>query len=1029
MATKREKKKARPADVVAEGPLVPDLIEVDVPAGGRLMVVSDLHLSQTSTDASESLSTELVREIDAWDGPGAVVLAGDCFELLAESHLDPGRALLAHPRFTSSLLAFSEGAGHRVVVLPGNHDGCLAWHKPAVATLRKRLGAELALAADVTLHTGEGPRKVRIEHGHRFDADNAFDDPRNPGETPLGHHVVRALSALDKPGAEWLNGLELLADTRNVGSFISSRLLYRRLVRRFGWLLLPLLVSFVALVVAIVARMGHHPSITHRAVSIAADFGLAGVAILAVIALVSVLWWLSVRGPLKALSIGELSACDVEEEQNDPARAFAGRLVSEGHAGLITGHTHEAELADLGRGFYANTGCGGSVAVERPGRFGFPPAWVVGRQQTFLELEAGARLHARLHYARQQPPTTTFLERLLTRPAHTDTPRPEIVASWPEGDTFPPHEPHGLERKRARRIGAFALAIGGLIDLISAVTPPVRPRLHAVTDIIPLAVSQAAAVFVVLSGLALLLLARGVRRGQRHAWLVAEIVLWTTFGLHVVKGLDLEEAIVAAAIALYLLANRRHFRVQADDDSTRRGLIVLLGGMAACVVVGVLAVKMLPGHANRHIGWWRATHAVSERLVGISSIPIGDRMDDFLSPTLLAVSIGLGLYVGWLLFRPVVAHRLMAPAPEAAERARRLVAQYGGDTLAYFALRDDKRWFFHGDTLVAYAVTQGVALVSPDPIGPVADRRRAWFAFRQYADDHGWPVAVMGASEDFLPIYHAAGMHEMYVGDEAVVDVRRFNLDGGRNKGLRQAVNRIAKYGYRMEFHDPAHITPELEASLRGLMTESRRGEMERGFSMTLGRIFSAADEGLLLAVCFGPDGTPAAFCQYVPAPAIQGYSLDLMRRSEREEHPNGLTDYVVVETMNHLREQGMVGLGLNFATMRGVLAGERGDGLSKKVERWFYRKMSDSMQIESLWKYNDKFDPDWVPRYACYDSPEHMLASAAALAKAESWWEIPVIGRFFQPDAKGSSIPALPDPEPDELPSRVPVGATPDAD
>ncbi|HEY7938359.1 MAG TPA: DUF2156 domain-containing protein, partial [Acidimicrobiales bacterium] len=309
------------------------------------------------------------------------------------------------------------------------------------------------------------------------------------------------------------------------------------------------------------------------------------------------------------------------------------------------------------------------------------------------------------------------------------------------------------------------------------------------------------------------------------------------------------------------------------------------------------------------------------------------------------------------------------------------------------------------------------------------DRRRAWFAFRQYADDHGWPVAVMGASEDFLPIYHAAGMHEMYVGDEAVVDVRRFNLDGGRNKGLRQAVNRIAKYGYRMEFHDPAHITPELEASLRGLMTESRRGEMERGFSMTLGRIFSAADEGLLLAVCFGPDGTPAAFCQYVPAPAIKGYSLDLMRRSEREEHPNGLTDYVVVETMTHLREQGMVGLGLNFATMRGVLAGERGDGLSKKVERWFYRKMSDSMQIESLWKYNDKFDPDWVPRYACYDSPEHMLASAAALAKAESWWEIPVIGRFFQPDAKGSSIPALPDPEPDELPSRVPVGATPDTD
>jgi len=119
-----------------------------------------------------------------------------------------------------------------------------------------------------------------------------------------------------------------------------------------------------------VARASHHPQLTRQAVKVAAEFGLGGVALLAVIALVSVLWWLSVRGPLTALSIDELSSADTDEEQNDAARAYAGRLVSEGHAGFITGHTHEAELTDLGRGFYANSGGGGSVAVERPGRFG-----------------------------------------------------------------------------------------------------------------------------------------------------------------------------------------------------------------------------------------------------------------------------------------------------------------------------------------------------------------------------------------------------------------------------------------------------------------------------------------------------------------------------------------------------------------------------------------------------------------------------------------------------------------------------------
>ena len=93
----------------------------------------------------------------------------------------------------------------------------------------------------------------------------------------------------------------------------------------------------------------------------------------------------------------------------------------------------------------------------------------------------------------------------------------------------------------------------------------------------------------------------------------------------------------------------------------------------------------------------------------------------------------------------------------------------------------------------------------------------------------------MGACGDWLPVYGASGMHDLYIGDEAVVDVRRFSLDGKQNKSLRQSVGRVEKAGYRVEFFDPAQLEPELEAKLRGLMTESRRGDVERGFSMTLG--------------------------------------------------------------------------------------------------------------------------------------------------------------------------------------------------
>jgi lysylphosphatidylglycerol synthetase-like protein (DUF2156 family) len=302
--------------------------------------------------------------------------------------------------------------------------------------------------------------------------------------------------------------------------------------------------------------------------------------------------------------------------------------------------------------------------------------------------------------------------------------------------------------------------------------------------------------------------------------------------------------------------------------------------------------------------------------------------------------------------------------------------------------------------------------VSPDPIGPVGQRAEAWGAFREFADEHGWPVAVMGACADWLPVYGASGMHDLYIGDEAVVDVRRFSLDGKQNKSLRQSAGRVEKAGYRVEFFDPARLAPDMEAKLRALMTESRRGDVERGFSMTLGRVFDPDDRGLLLAVALDSEDRPAGFCQYVPARAIEGWSLDLMRRSEANGIPNGITEFIVVKTIEHLRLAGSVGLALNFATFRAVLASEAGDRLVQRAQKWILERVGDSMQIESLWTFNEKFQPEWHARYAAYDSPEHMLSASIAVARAESFFELPLIGRFFKPSAD----------DPRERPRQLPV-------
>jgi lysylphosphatidylglycerol synthetase-like protein (DUF2156 family) len=552
--------------------------------------------------------------------------------------------------------------------------------------------------------------------------------------------------------------------------------------------------------------------------------------------------------------------------------------------------------------------------------------------------------------------------------------------------------------RRARRTAAVALGATGVVGVLSALSPPLAARLALLEELLPMSVPRAAAAVVAVLSLALLLLARGVRHGQRPAWRLSIVVLLCSALLHVVKGFDFEEAMLALATVGYLVRHRACFRARPDRPSVRRGMLALLVGPVLVALAGTAVLELLTLPGRMPIG--QAFAATAERMIGVTSIPLPSDTAGFLTPALVAMALGIAAFGLALAFRPVISGR--RPGAD-IDRARAVVRRYGESTLAYFALRDDKEHFFHGESLVAYALRGSICLVSPDPIGPRHERRETWAAFRKFVDEHGWTVAVLGATEEWLPIYSAGGMRSLYVGDEGVVDVQEFSLAGGQFKGLRQAVNRVAKYGYRIEFHDPAQLDPELQKALRVCMTHSRKGDVERGFSMTLGRVFDPDDRDLLLAVAFAPDGRPAAFAQFVPAPGIDGYSLDLMRRSDGQ-HPNGVTDFVIVKTIEHLRERGFRAVGLNFATMRAVLAGELGDGPTQRVQRWVLQHLSSSMQIESLWKYNAKFDPTWQPRYAVYDAPENIVPAALAVAKAESFWELPLIGRFMVPKEDGAA-------------------------
>ncbi|MGP0032472.1 MAG: bifunctional lysylphosphatidylglycerol flippase/synthetase MprF, partial [Acidimicrobiales bacterium] len=892
------------------------------------------------------------------------------------------------------------------------------------------IGVSVHEAVNLRCVTGAGVRQVQVRAG----------TPR-----PDVHPPLDAAPDEERP---WLIGMDRLDDPRQARRFVTSRLLYRRL-RRYLWAP-PLVVAALALllrVAFVIDGLGHvfrsprQQAALQRAYD-ASWFSRFVVTVLLAVALLAVLGVvvaLTSRGIWRALGGGELSspwgARDGRPHGTRPTASSlltvdgrdaldATRQAIEGGAtGLILGGALVPELTHLDTGFFACPGATSELVHEHRGRFGLPPTFLHHRQSATLEMETGADLHVRLMRAQVDLPLSTLGERLVTHDAvvkgrtRAAELHLELVASWPSGASWPPAPEVAADRIRVRwirRIAAAALCAAGLIDLLSAFTVPLRDRLHLIQQYVPIEVAQAAGALVALAGIGMVMLSRGILKGQRRSWLVAVALLTAALMLHIVHAADVITIIVCAAVLVFLVVQRERFRAETEHGTIVSAFLILaIGGVAATLAafVAVEAASRVRHHPLP--AWPDVLLGSAERLIGVQSVAFPPHFNRLASWSLLAVGISLVVIALYLLTRPVVDRRLLSGrAPmgrRAAElRARDIVRRHGTGTLDYFALRDDKEWFFHRDSLVAYGIFGGVCLVSPDPIGPFSERAHVWDAFRRYVDRHGWGLGVMGAGEEWLPTYQASGMRFVYIGDEAVVDPRSFSLEGGKMKGLRQAVNRVARYGYTVRFLDPAHLDPEDAARLVDLMAKSRRGEQERGFSMMLGRLFDPRDSGLLLTLVEGPDGAPVAMCQFVPSPAIGGYSLDLMRR-DPGEHPNGLVDFALCSTIAHLRERGMKGLSLNFAAMRSVLEGESGDGVSQRVERWALRRLSGVLQIETLWRFNAKYEPTWLPRYIVFDSAEQFVPVVVQIMRAESLTEVPVIGRLLTTGVARRSGPAVP--------------------
>ncbi|MEZ0294049.1 MAG: bifunctional lysylphosphatidylglycerol flippase/synthetase MprF, partial [Solirubrobacteraceae bacterium] len=507
-----------------------------------------------------------------------------------------------------------------------------------------------------------------------------------------------------------------------------------------------------------------------------------------------------------------------------------------------------------------------------------------------------------------------------------------------------------------------------------------------------------AAIASVVIGLALLVVVHGLFRRKRRGWELAMILLPVAAVLVFLRHPDVLLPVICLAAMALLWSYRSAWTAPADPRTSSTlvrfipAYLLLVGAYGGAVLV------LDHENVSPDLSLGGVLETVYGGLLGFSGPYTYETrfLDEFFEPSLLVLGIvGLAVVL-YLALRPSSATDEVPQ--EERDRARELVRRYGSDTLAYFALRPDKRYFFgsDGEAMIAYAYVSGHALAAGDPIGAPQSVDRCLAEFMDFCHARAWRVAFLAIRDDALPKYRALGLRGIYLGDEAIIPCQEFTLKGAAMKSVRGAVGHVRR-DHRFELIRASEATPALVQRLNEISEHWRGENAERGFTMALAQDVEGVEPDFLLALCRDRDDRVVAFLRLVPAYGDDpGYSLDLMRREP--DAVNGATEFLIAMTALRLGELGFARLSMNFAPWARLFNDDAELGPFDRVQKAFAKALNPFFQISSLRTFNAKFAPRWLGRAIAVEDTGDLAKVGVLYAAAEGFLDVPVIGPLLTP-------------------------------
>jgi phosphatidylglycerol lysyltransferase len=531
---------------------------------------------------------------------------------------------------------------------------------------------------------------------------------------------------------------------------------------------------------------------------------------------------------------------------------------------------------------------------------------------------------------------------------------------------------------------ALLTAIVGTVNLLSAVTPSLGGRVEWLKALFPFEVRAGGHIFAALSGFFLLALASNLWRRKRIAWLLTIMLLAISIVSHLIKGLDIEESLLAIVLLGQLLLLRKAFTARSDIPSIAQGVRALIGALLFTLAYGTVGFFLLDEHYQVN---FNLSQALLQTLAMFftadnAGLQPTTRFGNFFADSIYIVGAVTFFYALWMLMRPVLLRGFPATGEE-RKRAKEIVEQYGHSSLARLTLFEDKAYYFSpsGRSVISYVPKGRGAVALGDPIGPAEDRREVILGFQQFCQQNDWYPAFYQTLPADLELYRSLGFKFLKIGEEAIVNLKAFTLQGKGAKNLRNALNRLVKLGYKVTFYQPP-LKDKLLKHLREISDEwlNMMQGSEKKFSV------GWFDESYLreceIAVVQKESGEITAFANIIPEYQLNEITIDLMRRRKEVEH--GTMDFLFISLFQHFKERDYEGFNLGLSALAGLGETKTSPRL-EKVLHYLYQHLNQFYNFQGLHAFKEKFQPRWEPRYLVYPGTTALPEVVVALVRADS--------------------------------------------